>query len=125
MRIFSKKFKEEDVLGPAYIFTAIGVLLYLVPDKAYFLLFIVPLASLPNALQMANFSSLLSKKTPDQLRGEVMGINSSVNSLGQAIPPLLAGAIAALTASYVPIIFGALIVCLAGIVFIYKVKKVS
>ena len=125
VRVFAKKFKEEKVLGPAYMLSALGILFYLIPDKAYYLLFIVPLASLPNALQMANFSSLLSKRTPDQMRGEIMGINSSVNSLGQAIPPLFAGAIAALTAPYVPVLFGALIVFSTGIIFIYKVQKAS
>lgn len=123
VRKFAKKFKEVDILGPAYIANSIGVLLYLLPTKAWYLLLIVPLASVPNGLQMANFSSFLSKETPEKMRGEVMGVSSSVASLGQAFPPILAGLIAAATASYVPIVFGSVIVFTAGIIFIHKIKN--
>jgi DHA1 family tetracycline resistance protein-like MFS transporter len=119
----SKRFKEMQILGPAYIASGLGVLLYLVPNVSWYLLLIVPLASIPNGIQFANFTALLTKKTEEKVRGEVLGINASVNSLGQSLPPLLAGAIAAYTASFVPIIFGSLVVLSAGLVFIYKVKN--
>ena len=59
----------------------------------------------------------------ENIRGEVLGINSSVSSLGQALPPVFAGLIAAATASYVPVIIASLIVFSAALVFIYKVKR--
>ncbi len=123
VRYLAKKYKEVDILGPAYILNALGVLMYLLPSKAWYLLLIVPFASIPNGVQMANFSSFLTKETEPKMRGEVMGISSSVASLGQAIPPIFAGLIAAATASFVPIIFGSLVVFSAGLVFIYKVKN--
>ena len=123
VRPLSGKFKEIDILGPVYFASAIGILLYLVPQVAWALLIIVPLASIPNGIQMANFSSLLTKRTDEKVRGEVLGINTSVNSLGQSLPPLFAGAIAAFTASYVPVLLAAFTVFCAGLVFIYKVKK--
>ncbi len=123
VRRVAKRWKEVDVLGPVYILSAIGILLYLLPNVAWGLLIIVPLASIPNGIQMANFGSLLTKRTDEKVRGEVLGINASVNSLGQAIPPLFAGAIAALTASYVPVILAALTVFSAGLVFMYNIKK--
>ncbi len=125
VRRISAKFKEVDLLGVAYIASALGILLYLIPNVAWVLLIIVPIASIPNGIQQANFASLLTKRTDEKVRGEVLGISSSVSSLGQSLPPLLAGAIAAFTASYVPIIFGALIVFCAGLVFIYKVRKIG
>jgi DHA1 family tetracycline resistance protein-like MFS transporter len=123
VRNISKKWNETQLLGPAFIMSSIGILLYLVPQVSWMLLFVVPLASIPNGIQFANFSSLLTKKTDDKMRGEVLGINSSVTSLGQALPPVFAGAIAALTASYVPVVIASLIVFSAGLVFIYKVKR--
>lgn len=119
----SKKFKEMQILGPTYIASSIGILLYLVPNVAWYLLLIVPLASIPNGVQFANFTALLTKKTDEKIRGEILGINASVNSLGQALPPLLAGAIAAFTAASVPIILASLIVFSGGLIFIYKVKN--
>jgi DHA1 family tetracycline resistance protein-like MFS transporter len=123
VRYLAKKHKEIDLLGPAYFMYALGVLLYLLPNKAWMLLLVVPIASIPNGVQMANFSALLSKKTEEKMRGEVMGVNSSVSSLGQSIPPILAGFIAAATATFVPIVFGALIVVVAGFIFVTKVKN--
>lgn len=123
VRYLAKKHKEIDILGPTYFIYALGVLLYLVPNHAWMLLLVVPIASIPNGVQMANFSALLSKKTEEKMRGEVMGVNSSVSSLGQAIPPILAGFIAAATATFVPIIFGALIVVVAGFIFVQKIKN--
>ena len=123
VRYLAKKHKEIDILGPAYFVYALGVLLYLFPNKAWMLLLVVPIASIPNGVQMANFSALLSKKTEEKMRGEVMGVNSSVASLGQAIPPILAGFIAAYTATFVPIVFGALIVVVAGFIFVQKIKN--
>lgn len=123
VRKISSRYSETELLGPAFIASGIGTLLYLVPDVAWYLIFIVPLASIPNGIQFANFTSLLTKKTEEKVRGEVLGINTSISSAGQAIPPIFAGAIAALTAAYVPIILAALIIGFAGIVFIYKVKN--
>ncbi len=123
VRRVAKRWKEIDVLGPVYLLSGLGILLYLIPNVAWGLLIIVPLASIPNGIQMANFGSLLTKRTDEKIRGEVLGINASVNSLGQAIPPLFAGAIAALTASYVPVILAALTVFSAGLVFMYHIKK--
>ncbi len=123
VRKMANKFKEIDLLGPAYIASAIGILLYLLPSVPWQLLIIVPLASIPNGLQQANFSAFLTKRTDEKVRGEVLGINASVNSLGQSLPPLLAGAIAAVTASYVPIVISSLVVLSAGLVFIYKVRN--
>jgi predicted MFS family arabinose efflux permease len=123
VRHLAKKHKEIDILGPTYFLYALGVLLYLVPNKAWMLLLVVPIASIPNGVQMANFSALLSKKTEEKMRGEVMGVNSSVSSLGQAIPPIIAGFVAAATATFVPIVFGALIVVVAGFIFVQKIKN--
>jgi MFS family permease len=95
------------------------------PQVPWQLLIIVPLASIPNGIQMANFNALLTKKTDERVRGEVLGISSSVNSLGQSLPPLFAGAIAAYTASYVPVLLASFTVLSAGLVFIYKIKKNS
>lgn len=123
VRYIAKKFKETDILGLAYLMNSMGVLFYMLPSKAWLLLLIVPFSSVPNGVQLANFSSFLTKQTEPRMRGEVLGVSSSVASLGQSLPPLFAGFLAAATASFVPIVFGALVVFSAGLVFIYRVKN--
>ncbi len=123
VRRISKKYKEIDILGPAFLVSAFGVILYLAPQVAWVLLLVVPIASIPNGIIMANFNALLTKRTDEKVRGEVLGINNSVSSLGQSLPPLLAGAIAAFTAAHVPIIIASTVVGAAGWVFISSVQK--
>ena len=123
VRYLANKFREADLLGPAYIMTGIGLMLYLVPQVWWALLFVVPIASIPNGIQQANFSSLLTKRTEEDVRGEVLGIGSSISSLGQSLPPIFAGLIAAAIASFVPVILASLIIFTNGFIFIYKVKK--
>lgn len=123
VRPLSKKYSEVSLLGPSYLASGVGILLYLLPQSAWLLLFVVPLASIPNGIQQANFTSFLTKKTDERVRGEVLGINTSVNSLGQALPPLFAGAIAAVTAPYVPVIIASIVVFGAGWIFIFGVQK--
>jgi DHA1 family tetracycline resistance protein-like MFS transporter len=123
VRNIPKKFTERDLLGPAYIASGIGIMLYLMPTVPWHLLFIVPLASIPHGIQHANYISLLTKTTEEHMRGEVLGVNASVSSLAQALPPVFAGAIAVVTAPYVPILVSALFIMSAGIVFFLKVKE--
>ena len=123
VRYLSKRFNEAELLGPAYVLTGVGLLLYLAPQVWWALLFVVPLASIPNGIQQANFSSLLTKRTEERVRGEVLGINSSLTSLGQSLPPIFAGVIAAATATFAPVILASLIIFANGFIFIYKVKK--
>jgi len=122
VRRMAGKYSESAILKWAYFGCALGIIIYLIPQSPWWLLLVVPIASIPNGLQMANFQSMLTKRTDEKMRGEVFGISSSVSSLGQSLPPLVAGGIAAATASFVPVILASVIVFLAGLVFVYKVK---
>ncbi len=122
VRNIPARFTENILLGPAYIASGIGVLALLVPDNSWYLFLIVPLASIPHGIQHANYISLLTKTTDEAMRGEVLGVNASVSSLAQSLPPVFAGLMAAAFTAYVPILMSAFLVMLAGVVFIFKVK---
>jgi DHA1 family tetracycline resistance protein-like MFS transporter len=117
VRLTAKRFHHISVLRFSYPMIAVCVLLYLLPNEAWWLLVITPFFSIPNGLQMANFSALLAKRTPPKERGETLGISSSFNSLGQAIPPLLAGFIAFTFSSAAPILIAGLFISAAAVVF--------
>ncbi|MCC2645479.1 MAG: tetracycline resistance efflux pump, partial [Burkholderiales bacterium] len=90
---------------------------FMIPDgKIYLLYCIPPFLSSCNALTMAFNSTLVTRVTPDNLRGEAMGINSSVMAMAQAIPAIASGYIASISTT-LPIIVGSLICMCAGIVF--------
>jgi DHA1 family tetracycline resistance protein-like MFS transporter len=123
VRNMSKRYSEVDVLGPAYVLCGIFILVLLIPSTVWPLILMVPFASIPHGIQHANFISLLTKRTDEKILGEVLGINSSVNSLAQAIPPMFAGVLAAVFSSYVPLVLSGILIILAGILFIFKVKE--
>jgi MFS family permease len=71
---------------------------------------------------MANFSALLSHRTPPKERGETLGISASFNSLGQSLPPLFAGMLAVVFAPSTPILIAGLFIICAGALFWFTEK---
>ena len=118
----AKRFSEIEILGPAYLASGIMIAAFLVPNIAWQVILIVPIAAIPHGLQHANFISLLTKKADPDMLGEVLGVQSSISSIGQALPPIFAGSLAAIFAPGMPIFISALFIISAGIIFIKKVK---
>lgn len=122
-RFVAKKWKEESVLKVVYFTSAFAMFLYFFPQKASALLFIVPLFAISNGLANANAVGLLSRYTKPELQGEILGINASVLALGQSIPPILTGFIAAILSPSAPLVISGLIIACAGIVFTFFYKR--
>lgn len=120
----TKKYNNISILRFAYPAVALATLAYLLPSAGWWLFVIVPFFAVPNGLQMANFSALLSQRTPPKERGETIGISSSFNSLGQALPPLFAGVIAVAFAPSAPIFIAGLFILGAGVLFWVTEKEV-
>ncbi len=117
VRLVAKRFSQISLIQFTYFSAAVGIVLYLFPTQAWWLFLITPIFSISNGLQMANFSALLSHRTPPKERGEILGINNSFASLGHALPPLLAGFLAVAFAPSAPILIASLFVLSAGILF--------
>ncbi len=118
----AKRFSEIDILGPAYIASGVLIGAFLIPSDVWYIILIVPFAAIPHGLQHANFTAFLTKQAEPNMLGEVLGVQSSLSSIGQALPPILAGTLAAIFAPGMPIFISALLIVSAGIVFIKKVK---
>jgi DHA1 family tetracycline resistance protein-like MFS transporter len=122
VRLMANRFEHVKVLRVAYPFVALAMLMYLVPNSFWLIFVITPFFSIPNGVQMVNFSALLSKRTPPTERGETLGVSASFNSLGQALPPLLAGFLAVAFAPSAPILISAFFLLGAGVLFIITEK---
>lgn len=122
VRLMANRFEHVAVLRIAYPFVALAMIMYLVPNSFWLIFVITPFFSIPNGVQMANFSALLSKRTPPTERGETLGVSASFNSLGQALPPLLAGFLAVAFAPSAPILISSLFLLGAGVLFIITEK---
>lgn len=113
----SRRFADWKTLRYAYFGAAIGLGLTLFANTPLALYALILPFAIPNGLQSSNYSSLLTRTARAEDRGEVLGINTSVISVAQAIPPLVAGGVAALVAPWTPIAIAAALIFTAGIVF--------
>ncbi len=124
VQFVSKRFHQINILRFAYLMVALATAGYLLPSKAWMIYLVTPFFAIPNGLQMANFSALLSHRTPPKERGETVGISASFNSLGQALPPVFAGMIAVAFAPSAPILIASLFMLGAGVLF-WMTEKVT
>ena len=122
-RAFAKRFSESQIVRLSLIGAGIMVLAYFLPKYSWELFLIPPFFSMCTGLTMANINSLLSKKSPPDQRGEIMGIGSSVQALAQFIPAVLSGFIAASLAPTTPILIAAIVIIASGFVFRFLYKK--
>ncbi|MDD3266775.1 MAG: MFS transporter [Burkholderiales bacterium] len=126
VRRISGKIEDYKILRFSLFGTGICLFTYyFIPSSLPALIFLVPpFMATFNSLTMAFTSTLITRVTPDNIRGEAMGIASSVNALAQSIPSMLAGYIAAHHAR-LPVLIGSLFLFAGGLIFwkIFKPEK--
>lgn len=126
-RLVSRRFKEYQVLRFSLIGSGTGVLLHLLPTVGWVIFLVTPVLAIFNGLSMANLSGLISRSADADIQGEVLGINISLAALATAVPPIIAGGLAAAFGPAVSLVVSGIIIILAGIWFVtmYKPKELS
>lgn len=122
-RIVSRWLREEKIIPITLIALGIMVYLFILPSVWWILLLIAPLIAILNGLSHSNISGLLSMVTNDKMQGEILGVNTSIQSLAQSIPPLFAGYLAATFSLNTPIVISSVLIILGGIYFIVASPK--
>lgn len=122
-RRISKKYPSHQVLQSSILFLAISLLIILIPNDPTIFLVVMPLISISNGLTYPNTTALISNLSDKKSQGEILGINQSVQALGQAIPPLIAGVIVSIDKT-LPIITASIVMFCAWFVFyFYFIKR--
>jgi len=118
------KYKNYQVLRVSMVAVGIGLLLNLWAHNTAQLLLVTPLFAIFVGQTIANSTALVSRSVGPEIQGEVLGINSSVQALAQAIPAIMSGYLASMGVS-VPVIVGATSIIFGGLLFIgiYKPSK--
>ena len=121
VRRLSDKIADYLVLRFSIIGTGLCLLAYyFIPQKQHVWIYCIPpLMAIFIALTKSFSVALITRVTPEHIRGEVMGINSSSNALASAIPALLAGYFAT-QYMMLPVLIGSVTVMVGGIMFIYR-----
>lgn len=123
VRQLSGRVQDYKVLNFSLLGTGCCLLIFyfITFDYVYWIYIIPPFLAICVALTKAFSAALITRITPDDIRGEVMGINSSANALAQAIPAVLAGYIATYYA-VLPVLAGSITAILGGLLFIILFK---
>ena len=83
---------------------------------------LVPAFALFNGVIGPNLAALVSRQAPSEEQGRVLGIRSSVQSLGRSGPPFLSGPLAAAGSPATPILVGAGLATVAAATFAALVR---
>jgi MFS transporter, DHA1 family, tetracycline resistance protein len=124
-RFIGTKFTDVNILRVTLFGTAVMVFSYLFPTASWQFIFLVPFFAAFNGLTQANSSALVSKSVDATIQGEVLGVNSSVQALAQAIPPILSGYIASNLSPEAPIFVASIVLFIAWLVFFMLYKPTT
>lgn len=95
-RPIGKRWRHHQVVAVTSVLLAASLALLLVPEKPAYLYLILPFVAVLTGLVQPNVTALISDLGHQDSQGEILGINQSMQSLAQAIPPLIAGVIASI-----------------------------
>ena len=122
-RLISKRLKPE-MAASIFMFTlAIALVLILFPGQSMYLYLLSPLIAVSQGVMSPNLQTIVSNSGGPQEQGEILGMNQSVQSLAQGIPPIVAGIVVSIN-MYLPITLAAAFTLMAWFAFyIYRQSK--
>ena len=124
VRKMSDKIPSHKVLNFSILMLSVSLVLILLPNQSWWFYIINPLIALSHGITSPNLTSLISSQAKQDQQGEILGINQSMNSVGQIFPPLIAGYLITV-ADFLPILTGSICVFLAWIIFkMARIKSV-
>ena len=116
LRPLSKKFKPSKILSYSIILLSISFPFLLIPAERVWLYLIVPFIAIFQGLSQPNGTAIISNLVDSEKQGEILGINQSISSLAQALPPIIAGFVTAININ-LPTWFAAGATLLGWVVF--------
>lgn len=115
----AKRFKPFTIIAVSLFGVSTTLLLFFLASAPWMLYLITLPNSMFIGLIMANLTGLISRQADERQQGEVLGIAASVQALAQAIPPVIAGYVAAILAPETPILVASIIVFAAALTFFF------
>ncbi|HMN89159.1 MAG TPA: MFS transporter [Saprospiraceae bacterium] len=91
VRILSRRFASANVIAVSMLLLSIALAMLLLPDQSFWFYLLNPLVAIAQGTTAPNLTAVVSEQANADQQGEILGINQSMQSLGQIIPPLIAG----------------------------------
>jgi DHA1 family tetracycline resistance protein-like MFS transporter len=89
-RPMSKKYSPINILQISMIMLGISLPMLLLPSESKYIFFVLPFIAIFQGLSTPNLTSVVSSQAGKDEQGQILGINQSIQSLGMAIPPIIA-----------------------------------
>lgn len=124
VRWLSRRYSGRQILPISILGLGASLALLLLPQHAAWFFLINPLIATFQGITSPNLTSMVSKQAGNERQGEILGINQSMHSLGQIIPPLVAGYINTIDAR-LPLLAAAILTTVAWLVFVVLFKEKS
>jgi DHA1 family multidrug resistance protein-like MFS transporter len=118
-----ERFTEEITIVFGLIFCGAGLIMVIFASELASLLFATGLLSIGSGFVNPALNTLISKRTPPERQGAVMGILGSYNSLGRIAGPPFGGLLYGVS-MFLPNAFSGLVMA-AGAVWVYVVARMS
>ncbi|EAZ80067.1 tetracycline resistance MFS efflux pump [Algoriphagus machipongonensis] len=117
VRVLADRFRPQKLLSICVLLLGFSLLAVLLPSKASWLYLISPFIAIFQGIIMPNIASLVSSKADEGRQGEMLGINQSMQSLGEVIPPFIAGTLFAINYN-LPFITASLLIFIGWAIFL-------
>lgn len=113
----SKRYSPQQVLTYSILALSVSLVLILIPSNDLLLYALNPLVALAQGITSPNLTATISMQANEDQQGEILGINQSMQSLGQLIPPLIGGYLITIDTT-MPIWVGSGLILLGWVVFV-------
>ena len=100
VRATSRRFPPRIIVSVAFLILLVGYLALLIPDTVLGIYLVSPLIAIGQGLANPNLSAMISNTAPAHIQGETLGMQQSVVSMSQLLPPLVGGVVVAITAGF-------------------------
>ena len=111
------KYQPSEIVSKTMLFMGLGIIAMAFPNAIWGILVCNVVVAISQGLNSPNLLSLVSKQAKPEQQGEIMGINQSMQSVGQFIPPLIVAIFGENLTSF-PIIIAGIFIVIAWMVFI-------
>ncbi len=122
VRRLSKMVAPKKILMFSILALGLAVGAILLPNEAFWFYFINPCVAISQGVTSPNLTTVVSVQAGPDRQGEVLGINQSMLSMGQIIPPLIAGYLNTISGS-LPILMGSMVIISGWLVYVLIFRK--
>lgn len=122
VRSLSFRFVSKNVLKFSIPLIAIGISLLMVPTNSWLFYLINPIIAIGIGITNPNMTTVVSMQVGGDKQGEILGINQSMNSLGQMVPAIVGGYLLGIHLNY-PLLAGTIMILIAWLLYRINFNK--